>query len=167
MDFKQRAAEPQDTAKGMIARIQFYMHDQYALAMSRQQQQIFLAWDRLYPPSGWEIERNRRITRVMGHSNPYVTGERTWTIGQRPSEDGLAAHGSTMAKPALPLQGHSARKDQFPDQLPVIGNRRSGVYHMPEGFPSYTKVSSQNRVTFSSAREAEAAGFRLAGNCRT
>jgi deoxyribonuclease-1 len=166
VDFKQRAAEPQDSAKGMIARIQFYMHDQYALAMSRQQQQLFMAWDRQYPPSGWEIERNRRITRVMGHSNLYVTGERKWTVGQRPSGNGLAARVSTTTKPAL-LQDHSARQDQLPYLLPVIGNRRSGVFHMPEGCPSYTKVSSQNRVTFSSAQEAEAAGFRLAGNCRT
>lgn len=165
VDFKQRAAEPQDSAKGLIARIQFYMHDRYALVMSRQQQQLFMAWDRQYPPSGWETERNRRITNVMGHSNPYVTGERTWTIGKRPIGDGLAAHNFEQVKSSPARPDPNSRMDQT--QLPVIGNQRSGVFHMPEGCPSYTKVSSHNRVTFNSAQEAKAAGFRLAGNCRT
>ncbi|MEV8190496.1 endonuclease, partial [Streptomyces halstedii] len=75
VDFNQRAAEPRNEAKGLVARVQLYMHDWYGLRMSRQQQQLFTAWDRMYPPSDWELERDRRIAKVMGHSNPYVTGE--------------------------------------------------------------------------------------------
>ena len=89
--FKQRAAEPRDEAKGTIARINFYMHDRYGLSMSRQQQQLFSAWNRLYPPTAWEIERDRRIARLMGHQNPFVTGERTWAIGGQ--RTGHALHG--------------------------------------------------------------------------
>jgi deoxyribonuclease-1 len=165
VDFKQRAAEPRDEAKGFVARVQFYMHDWYGLNMSRQQQQIFSAWDRQYPVSTWELERDRRIARIMGHSNPYVTGERTWSIGQRPSADGLRAI-SAQQKSSPSAMQRIAKADQSPSQGMVIGNRNSGVFHLPTGCPSYSKVSPANRVPFGSAQEAEAAGFRLAGNCR-
>lgn len=42
------------------------MHDWYGLNMSRQQQQVFSAWNRLYPVSDWELERDRRIALIMG-----------------------------------------------------------------------------------------------------
>ena len=48
----------------------------------------------------------------------------------------------------------------------VIGNRNSNVYHLPVGCPSYGKVGTRNRVEFASAADAEAAGFKRAGNCR-
>lgn len=59
----------------------------------------------MYPPSDWELERDRRIAKVMGHSNPYVTGERTWTVGQQPSGDGLATPGVATH----PFQGKNSR----------------------------------------------------------
>ena len=46
------------------------------LSMSRQQQQLLMAWDRQYPVTAWEKERDNRIAAVMGHHNPFVTGER-------------------------------------------------------------------------------------------
>ena len=75
VDFNQRAAEPRDEVKGLVARTTFYMFDRYKLSMSRQQQQLLMAWDKQYPVSSWEKERNRRIAAIMGHSNPFVTGE--------------------------------------------------------------------------------------------
>lgn len=162
VDFQQRAAEPRDEAKGFVARVQFYMHDWYGLSMSRQQQQIFSAWNRQYPPSDWERERDRRIASIMGHHNPYVTGERSWTIGQRPSGDGLKALGQNQPNLAA---GRQVAKNEQADGH-VIGNRRSKVFHLPEGCPSYHQVSPANRVLFSSADEAINAGFTLAGNCR-
>lgn len=47
---------------------------------------------------------------------------------------------------------------------PVIGNKRSRVYHRPD-CPAYNQVSARNRVEFPSERAAEDAGYRLAGNC--
>jgi endonuclease YncB( thermonuclease family) len=47
---------------------------------------------------------------------------------------------------------------------PIIGNRRSRVYHRPD-CPGHAAVSIPNRVSFGSAAEAESAGYRLAGNC--
>lgn len=168
VDFNQRAAEPRDEAKGLVARVQLYMHDWYGLRMSQQQQQLFTAWDRMYPPSDWELERDRRIAKVMGHSNPYVTGERTWTVGQQPSGDGLATPGVATH----PFQGKNSRSISQHSQMTgatagsVIGNRNSHVYHLPTGCPSYDLVREHNRVTFQTAAQAEQAGFRLAGNCR-
>jgi micrococcal nuclease len=42
---------------------------------------------------------------------------------------------------------------------PVIGNRRSRVYHLP-GQRDYGRIAERNRVYFSTVEEAEAAGYR-------
>ena len=47
----------------------------------------------------------------------------------------------------------------------VRGNRNSKVDHLESGCPSYDRVSTSNRVEFSSEEEAKAAGYRIAGNC--
>lgn len=47
----------------------------------------------------------------------------------------------------------------------IIGNKNSHIYHLP-GCPDYDKVSAKNRVEFPSVKEAAAAGYRVAGNCR-
>jgi hypothetical protein len=47
----------------------------------------------------------------------------------------------------------------------IIGNKNSHIYHLPN-CPDYDKVSQKNRVEFQSAKDAEAAGYQLAGNCR-
>ena|SRR6266699_2900045 len=46
----------------------------------------------------------------------------------------------------------------------IIGNKRTKVYHRPD-CPGAVKVSLQNRVRFATEAEAQAAGYRLAGNC--
>jgi len=47
----------------------------------------------------------------------------------------------------------------------VIGNRRSHVYHAPH-CRGAAALKGENRVAFRTAAEAEAAGFRRAGDCR-
>ena len=89
VDFKKGRAEPRDEVKGTIARVYFYMHDQYGFRMSRAQQKLLLNWSSLYPPNEWELERDRRIKEHMGHSNPFVTGEKQWKIRSRNSKQGL------------------------------------------------------------------------------
>ncbi len=153
-DFKQRVTEPRAAVKGQVARIYLYMHDRYGLSMSRQQQQLFMAWDKMYPVTDWERERDRRIARSMGHSNPFVTGVRTWSIGHKPFREGLKISGPAPKLVAAAVAGS------------VIGNRSSKVYHLPVGCPGYTQVGEKNRVQFNSAIEAGAAGYRQAGNCR-
>ena len=48
----------------------------------------------------------------------------------------------------------------------IRGNRNSKVYHLPIGCPSYDTIKHKNIVEFSSEAEAQAGGFRKAGNCR-
>jgi deoxyribonuclease-1 len=50
----------------------FYMRDRYQLNLSRQQTQLFTAWDKQYPVTAWECERDERIAKVQGNHNPYV-----------------------------------------------------------------------------------------------
>jgi deoxyribonuclease-1 len=164
VDFDQRAAEPRDEVKGLVARTTFYMFDRYQLNMSRQQQQLLMAWDKQYPVTAWETERNKRIAAIMGHANPFVTGERSWTSGYKPTGEGIVS----------PLPQRVTKAASVPQVISsaststgvIIGNKNSHLYHLPVGCPSYDKVSLKNQVSFGSESEAEAAGFRKAGNCR-
>lgn len=153
VNFSDRAAEPRDSAKGMIARVHFYIYDRYNLSMSDQQEQLFMAWHAQFPVSSWEMERDRRIASVMGHNNPFVTGERIWTRNHQNSADGLVSW-----LPQSPSDNEATDK--------IIGNKNSNLYHLPVGCPGYSQVSERNRVYFESESDAIAAGYRKAGNCR-
>lgn len=72
VDFKRKLAEPPTRARGSIARTYFYMRDRYRLTLSRQQTQLFNAWNKQYPVSNWECQRDNRIANVQGNHNPYV-----------------------------------------------------------------------------------------------
>jgi endonuclease YncB( thermonuclease family)/methylphosphotriester-DNA--protein-cysteine methyltransferase len=48
----------------------------------------------------------------------------------------------------------------------IIGNKNSKIYHKP-GCAGYNSVSEKNRVFFKSTEEAEAAGYKRAGNCKS
>ena len=162
VDFDQRAAEPRDEVKGLVARTTFYMFDRYKLSMSRQQQQLLMAWDKQFPATAWELERDKRITAVMGHSNPFVTGQRTWALGYKPVGDGVVS--------ALPQK--VSRLDAKPQvgssntHGVIVGNQNSRLYHLPIGCPSYNDVSPKNQVSFATESEALSAGYRKAGNCK-
>jgi deoxyribonuclease-1 len=162
VDFEQRAAEPRDEVKGLVARTTFYMFDRYKLSMSRQQQQLLMAWDKQYPVSAWENERDRRIAAIMGHSNPFVSGERRWSQGYKPAGDGVVS--------AVPV--NPPRSSVQPSLTgaaivgSIIGNRKSQVYHLSMGCPGFSQVSEKNQVSFTSESEAQAAGYRKAGNCK-
>ncbi|MCQ4314465.1 deoxyribonuclease I [Stutzerimonas zhaodongensis] len=157
VDFKRRAAEPRNDVKGLVARSTFYMYDRYGLSMSRQQQQLLMAWDEQYPVSVWEKEWNRRTAKVMGHPNPFVTGARSWSLGHKPSREGIVS--------AVPARAAAAPSSKAGSAGVIIGNRNSKVYHLAEGCPSYDKVAPKNQVPFRSETEAAAAGYRKAGNC--
>ncbi|MFK4136296.1 endonuclease [Pseudomonas luteola] len=164
VDFAGRSAEPRDEVKGLTARTTFYMYDRYALSMSRQQQQLLMAWDRQFPVTAWEKERDNRISSIMGHHNPFVTGDRKWVQGYKPVGDGIVS----------PIPARTSRSTETlrgVESAPVaggkiIGNKSSHIYHLPQGCPSYDNVSEKNQVAFSSESEAQAAGFKKAGNCK-
>ncbi len=72
VDFKNKQAEPPVRARGAIARTYFYMSDRYQLRLSSQQSKLLEVWDRQYPVSSWECQREARIAQVQGNHNPYV-----------------------------------------------------------------------------------------------
>ncbi|HWN08848.1 MAG TPA: thermonuclease family protein [Pyrinomonadaceae bacterium] len=51
-----------------------------------------------------------------------------------------------------------------PPEGTIIGNGNSKKYHRPD-CPGYRDMAERNRVFFKSVAEAEAAGFKRAGNC--
>ncbi len=159
VDFQQRTAEPRDEVKGLVARTTFYMFDRYKLSMSRQQQQLMMAWDKQHPVTAWEKQRDQRIAAIMGHSNPFVTGERKWTQGYTPQGVGLVQNTAAPA-PAKPSLASSVSAGA------VLGNRNSHIYHLSNGCPGYSQVAQKNQVAFGSEAEAQAAGYRKAGNCK-
>ena len=73
MKIVDRKAEPPARARGQIARTYAYMQDAYPLyRMSRQQEQLMSAWDKMYPVDQWECTRAKRIEAVQGNENRFV-----------------------------------------------------------------------------------------------
>ena len=89
VDFKQKVFEPAPNVRGDIARIYFYMADKYNLNLSRAQQQLFIAWHKQDPVTAQERELNQRTQQHMGHDNPFVSGQREWNLGYKPTGYGL------------------------------------------------------------------------------
>lgn len=71
-----RRVQPPVHRRGDIARIMLYMQNTYGFQLSRQDQQLYAAWNNADPPDAWEIERDRRITRLQGKTNDYVSAYR-------------------------------------------------------------------------------------------
>ena len=107
--------------------------------ISRSNQKLFAAWDKEDPVDDWERERARRIEALQGNRNPFIWGE---------------APSTPSTTPAVVASANGA----------IIGNKKSKVYHRPD-CPGATRVSAQNRVRFTTEAEAQAVGYRLAGNC--
>ena len=97
-------------------------------------------WADANPTPPWDFRRSNRDSGA-GNNNT------------RPAE--RPAPAATNSNTATPHESAAG---------PIIGNRRSRIYHWP-GCPNYNDVSPQNRVSFSSREEAERAGYRAARNC--
>ena len=84
--------------------------------------------------------------------------------GQSVSRDEMSCF-PTVPVPRETLQDPGSPESQELVTLPVVGNKRSGKYHLPH-CSGYSQINVENRVEFASEAEAEAAGYRRAGNCR-
>jgi endonuclease YncB( thermonuclease family) len=80
------------------------------------------------------------------------------------TESGASPRGPPAFAERSPLLGAVESDSVSSAPYPIIGNRRSHIYHRPD-CPNYSQVAPQNRVAFNSAADAEAAGYRVAGNC--
>jgi len=65
VDFKNRKAYPANYTKGFIARINLYFQKKYKLKLSKKEQQMFKAWDKMYPQTEWEKIRENRIKKLQ------------------------------------------------------------------------------------------------------
>ena len=69
-----RKVEPQDSVKGDIARIYFYLEKQYPFVgvISRKNRKLFDAWNKMDPVDDKERRINCLKAKYQGHSNPFV-----------------------------------------------------------------------------------------------
>lgn len=72
IDFKSKRAEPKPDVRGDIARVYFYMRDRYGINLSKQQKQLFIAWNKSDPIDDWEIKKNKMVLDIQGNGNPYI-----------------------------------------------------------------------------------------------
>ncbi|MDR6925938.1 endonuclease I [Pseudomonas sp. BE134] len=72
VDFKAKKVMPRPSIRGMIARTYFYMSKQYGLSLSKQDRQLYEAWNKTYPVEAWERQRNQSVACVMGRGNEFV-----------------------------------------------------------------------------------------------
>lgn len=167
IDTKNRKVQPKADIRGDIARVAFYMADRYNLTLSRQDQQLYLAWHKQDPVSELELLRHNRTTVLTQRSNPFVTGEKSWQLGFKTSGVGLTAQGwlanNDGVSSTIAAVG-SAVKTPPAHGSPIHGNRNSRVYHRAD-CPNYSSMAPANRVIFQTSAEAEQQGYRLAGNC--
>lgn len=68
-----RKVEPATRAKGIVARANLFMADKYNLSLSKGQRKLFLAWNKQYPPSDWEKTWARRVEKIEGYKNSYIS----------------------------------------------------------------------------------------------
>lgn len=72
VDFKARVAQPPENQRGSIARTYLYMLDKYKFKLSDKERKLFEAWNKMYPVTSWESERNQQISEIQGWGNPYI-----------------------------------------------------------------------------------------------
>ncbi|RZU45041.1 endonuclease I [Fluviicoccus keumensis] len=161
-----RRVEPPEYDKGEIARTMFYMEKTYGFKLSDQDRKLYEAWNRMDPPDDWEQERNRRIAKIQGQDNPFIShyGETPESIRTgKPAE--TASQGVT-ASPAAPTAPVAA-----PPEV------TSGVKHPSGGFSckpikSCSKMSSCEEAMFqlrqcgNTAIDGNGDGIPCASICR-
>ena len=83
------------------------------------------------------------------------------------SPNGYGTSANTVSAKTTPVSTRpiaSSSNGQIATGL-IVGNKNSKIYHVP-GCSTYNSVSEKNRATFTTADEAEKAGYRKAKNCK-
>jgi hypothetical protein len=132
-------------------------------------------WDRKYAPLDTELEKLEKEARDA-KKGLWVDPAPIPPWAYRKARRGQALDLSDLVPLSTETEGSvssrgppllGAVEPESPaatSPYPVIGNRKSHIYHRPD-CPNYSQVAPKNRVVFNSAAEAEEAGYRLAGNC--
>lgn len=72
VDFKKRRVKVREEIRGVIARDYLYFNKEYKMKLSKQEMKKYKAWNKQYPADKWEIERNKRITKIQGNRNDFI-----------------------------------------------------------------------------------------------
>lgn len=64
--------ELDDALKGPVARAFLYMQLKYHFTIPQSQRLLYERWNRQYPPTKWERQRNQLIKNIQGDSNIYI-----------------------------------------------------------------------------------------------
>ena len=67
-----RVIEPNDDAKGIVARASLFMAQHYNIHLSKAQRKLFENWNQGFLPSQWEINWARKVSEIEGYQNPYI-----------------------------------------------------------------------------------------------
>jgi deoxyribonuclease-1 len=73
IDRNKEEAMPPVRARGIIARAYLYMSSRYNIELSKEKEQLFKKWNKMYAPDKNECLRNSRIRQIQGHDNPFVS----------------------------------------------------------------------------------------------
>lgn len=99
--------EPPDAVKGRVARGMLYFYTRYkdSRTFGRQSQQfwnqqieLFLDWNRRFPPDAFEARRNDVVQAFQGNRNPFIDD---YTLADRIGKDALRANTPQRGGPGL------------------------------------------------------------------
>lgn len=134
-------------------------------------------WYRKYAPGNIELEsleKDARDTKKGLWADPAPIPPWAYRKAKRgqaldfsdmvPLDNEAKGSASTRGLPLVGAVEKESESSASTSPYPVIGNRKSHIYHRPE-CPNYSQVAPHNRITFASEAHAEAAGYRKAGNC--
>jgi deoxyribonuclease-1 len=78
-DFKinkaSKEVEPANKVKGIVARATLFISDKYDIPLAENKRQLYLSWNKAFPPSKWEKEWALKVASIEGYSNPYILVE--------------------------------------------------------------------------------------------
>ncbi len=73
LDKKEKKMEPSENSKGVVARAHLFFSERYNIRLSPAQEKLFLAWNKLYPPTAWEYQWAAQVELIEGYENEYIT----------------------------------------------------------------------------------------------
>lgn len=121
-----RRAEPPPAVRGDIARVYFYMEDTYGFRISDQQRQLFSVWSQQDPPDAWEQERNRRIAKIQGKDNRFISAYQSGANSAPPPASSSAANTQSSVFRCQPKKtcGEMVSCEEAKFHLLTCGNTR-------------------------------------------
>ena len=69
---KQHQVEPPDYAKGTVARAYLFMAYFYSISLKEGEYELFIDWNRRYPPTPWELTWANQVAEIEGYTNPFI-----------------------------------------------------------------------------------------------